>query len=71
MFNLKEKVEQDDKYKEILAACSEEERVYLQKYMESYLSSWQSGLFDPLQKIIDDEELSSAVGKELRNLKQE
>jgi len=71
MFNLKENLAKDDKYKEILAACSEEERAHLEQYMETYLASWQTGLFDPLEKIINDKELSSAVGKELRKLKGE
>lgn len=71
MIDLIKLLKEDDKYKEILSACSNEEKDFLKEYIENYLSMWQEQFFNPLQKISDDKELSNAVNKELIKIKKE
>ena len=61
-------LQNDDKYKEVLDACTPEEREFLEKYMQDYMASWQKTLIDPMLAITKDKEKSASVGKELKKI---
>ncbi len=62
-------LQNDDKYKEVLEACTPEERKFLEEYMKDYMSSWQKALIDPILAITKDKEKSASIGKELKKIK--
>ncbi len=67
MIDLKKMLEQDDKYKQILAACSPEEREALQQYMAHFMNAWQTGVFDPFLSASQDPEFAQAMRDEMKN----
>ena len=66
MFNLQKLLDDDDKYKQILAACSPQERDALQQYMANFMSAWQTGVFDPVLSASQDPETASAMREEMK-----
>lgn len=65
MWDLKQLLEQDDKYQQILAACTPEEREALQAYMAHFMNAWQTGVFDPFVSASQDPEFASTMREEM------
>ena len=65
MIDLQKMLQEDDKYKQILAALSPEEREALQQYMAHFMNAWQTGVFDPFLSASQEPEFAGAMRGEM------
>lgn len=61
--DLFELLNQDEKYNQLLATLSEEEKELLNSYMNSFMKQWQEELFIPLEEKSKDKDFLNELKK--------
>ena len=65
MKNLYNQLLEDEKYQQILAALSDEERDSMNKYLKEYMEIWQNDFFAPLEELMKEKDFVDAISNKM------
>ena len=60
-FDLRSVLEKDELYQQVCQALPEDQRHKVQQFIFEYINSIQTGIYDPLYKMLGDKEFSTAL----------